>query len=130
MIIEKNSERFVSGGGKTKLRMEDHSVFHTLLNIIFKEAFRATNLTQMGRAPKFFDTAKAIDMPESGLMMWPGYKASAFEYQSGLTLVIDNINKFMSTVTCLERINEIIDTQGRNSQYRINKEFKGKSVIA
>lgn len=89
--------------------MEDHNVFHTLLNIIIKDAFRGTNLKQIGKAPKFFDMKKGINMPESGLMMWPGFKASAFAYQSGITLVIDNINKFMSTVSCLDRINEIFE---------------------
>lgn len=52
---------------------------------------------------------KGINLPDSGLRMWPGFKASAFAYQSGITLVIDNINKFMSTVSCLDRINEIFD---------------------
>jgi len=43
----------------------------------------------------------------SGLQACPGFRASAFNYTSGLTLVLDNINKFISNKTCLERIQEI-----------------------
>lgn len=62
--------------------------------------------------------------------MWPGFKASAFNYQSGLALVIDNINKFMSTTTCLQRIHEIYKMQMKNPESQILREFKGQSVIA
>lgn len=110
--------------------MEDHNVFHTLLNIIIKDAFRGTNLKQIGKTPKFFDMDKGVTLPESGLMMWPGFKASAFAYQSGITLVIDNINKFMSTVSCLDRINEIFERDKKFAQAKILKEFKGKSIVA
>lgn len=128
--IAVSSERFIAGKGKTNLKMEDHNVFHTLLNIIIKDAFRGTKLKQIGKAPKFFDMAKGVDLPESGLMMWPGFKASAFQYQSGITLVIDNINKFMSTASCLDRINEIFERDRKFAQAKILKEFKGKSIVA
>ena len=62
--------------------------------------------------------------------MWPGFRASAFNYQSGLTLVIDNVNKFMSTTTCLFRMTEILKMGGRDPYAQINKEFKEQSVIA
>ena len=41
------------------------------------------------------------------LKMWSGFKASAFQSELGVTLAIDNIFKFMSTTTCLDRIYEI-----------------------
>ena len=110
-----HTERFIAGKGKSNLKMEDHNVFHTLLNIIIKDAFRGTNLKQVGKAPKFFDMDKGINLPESGLRMWPGFKASAFQYQSGITLVVDNINKFMSTVSCLDRIHEIFERDPKNA---------------
>lgn len=110
--------------------MEDHGMYHTLLNIIIKEAFRGTDLKQIGRAPRFFDMNKAVDLPESGLMMWPGFKASAFAYQNGITLVVDNINKFMSTTSCLERIHEIFKKDHKFAQNKILKEFKEKSIVA
>lgn len=97
----------MAGKGQNKVKMEDHKIFHTLLNIIIKDAFRNTNLKQIGKAPRFFDTSKALSIPEAGLKMWSGFKASAFAYESGMTLVIDNITKFMSTRSCLERIYEI-----------------------
>ena len=41
--------------------------------------------------------------------MWPGFRASAFNYQSGLALVIDNVYKFMSTTSVLDRVKEIYE---------------------
>jgi hypothetical protein len=44
------------------------------------------------------------------LQACPGFRASAFNYTSGMAIVLDNINKFISNKTCLERIREIMDT--------------------
>ena len=42
VLIDVESKTFFSG--KTVGKMEDHTVMHTLLNIIVKQAFRETNL--------------------------------------------------------------------------------------
>ena len=89
------------------MKMEDHHVAHTLINIIIKEAFRETHLKQIGKVPRFFDTSKAILIPGADLQVWPGFRASAFNYSGGLAIVIDNVNKFMSTTSCLARIQDI-----------------------
>ena len=47
VLIDVEHKTFFSG--KTVGKMEDHSVMHTLLNIIVKQAFRETNLRQIGR---------------------------------------------------------------------------------
>jgi hypothetical protein len=109
---------------------EDHSVVHTLINIIIKEAFRQTNLRQIGKIPRFFDLTKAMAIQGTDLQVWPGFRASACNYTSGLALVIDNVNKFMSTKSSLERIYEIYETNHKNPQSQIIREFKGQSVIA
>lgn len=44
------------------MKMEEHPVAQTLINIIIKEAFRQTDLKQIGRNPKFFDISKTIDL--------------------------------------------------------------------
>lgn len=63
--------------------------------------------------------------------MWPGFRASAFSYNMGMALVLDNVNKFMSTKTCLDRMYELIKTNPKSEQVSaMNKEFVGASVIA
>ena len=57
-----SSKRFIAGKGKHKIRMEDHKIFHTLLNIIIKDAFRNTDLKQIGKAPRYFDTNKPLQI--------------------------------------------------------------------
>lgn len=44
---------------------------------------------------------KAIDVEGSDLYACPGFRASAFNYSSGMAIVIDNINKFLSNKNCL-----------------------------
>lgn len=63
--------------------------------------------------------------------MWPGFRASAFSYNMGMTLVLDNVNKFMSTKTCLDRMYEIVKHEQKSNHVSImNGEFVGASVIA
>jgi len=130
IIIDAGTKSFFSGNRLNSLKMEDHNVAHTLINIIIKEAFRQTHLRQIGKVPRFFDTTKAIEIPGADLQVWPGFRASAFNYQSGLALVIDNVNKFMSTTSCLQRIHDIMHNSPKNPQQQIVREFKGQSVIA
>ncbi len=114
IIIDAGTKSFFSGNRLNSLKMEDHNVAHTLINIIIKEAFRQTHLRQIGKVPRFFDTTKAIEIPGADLQVWPGFRASAFNYQSGLALVIDNVNKFMSTTSCLQRIQDIMHNCPKN----------------
>ena len=62
---------------------------------------------QIGRRPQFFDVSKPMILGEFALQIWSGFKASAFNSESGITLAIDNIFKFMSTTSCLVKINEL-----------------------
>lgn len=120
VIINAESKRHISGRNVSEFKMEDHAMIHTLLNIIVKQAFRETNLRQIGRQPRFFDVSKAFEIEGSGLQACPGFRASAYNYTSGLTIVIDNINKFISNKTCLERIHEILEApEIRDKQSRI-----------
>ena len=131
VLISVDSKKYLSGKQLTQSKMEDHNILHTLVNIIIKQAFRDTSLRQIGRQPRFFDMSKAIDVPGSGLQACPGFRASAFNYASGMTLVIDNINKFLSNKSCLERIQEILNGEGdtKDKQERVIHEFRFKSVI-
>ena len=88
---------------------QDNDVSQNLINVILKQAFRETNLKQLGRSPRFFDVHNPTDLPDIGLRMWSGFKASAFQSELGCTLAVDNIFKFMSTKSCLQKIKEIRD---------------------
>jgi hypothetical protein len=67
------------------------------------------------------------------LKIMSGFKASVFQSQVGPTLVVDSIFKFMSTVSCLERIREIgFDNRLQRSEFeqRCRNEFVDSSIIA
>lgn len=130
IVISAESKKFFSGKSLENAKMEDHNIIHNLINIIIKQAFRDTNLKQIGKQPRFFDVTKAIEVEGSGLQACPGFRASAFNYQSGIYLVLDNINKFLSSKTCLERIQEIEASEYiKDKRAKIEEEFKFKSVI-
>lgn len=86
---------------------KDNTVAQNLINIIVKQAFRDTTLKQIGRSPRFFDVQNPLILERQQLQIWSGFKASAFNSESGITLAIDSIFKFMSTTSCLQRIYEI-----------------------
>lgn len=130
VLINVESKAHFTGDSLSSAKMEDHHVIFNLINIILKQAFRDTDLRQIGKQPRFFDVSKAIEVEGSGLQACPGFRASAFNYQSGLYLVLDNINKFLSNASCLERIREIqADERIRDKDEKINSEFRYKSVI-
>jgi hypothetical protein len=130
VLINAESKKFFSGKNIATSKMEDHSVIHNLINIIIKQAFRDTDLRQIGKQPRFFDISKAIAVEGSGLQACPGFRASAFNYQSGMALVIDNINKFLSNKSCFERIDEIFNNDFvQDKKGKIIDEFRYKSVI-
>lgn len=43
------------------------------------------------------------------MQIWSGFKTSAYKYQSGCALIIDNCCRFMSTKTVLDKIHDIFD---------------------
>lgn len=112
----------------------ENTVQQSLINIIIKQAFRETDLKQIGKVPKFFDMKSVIDLERSKLRILSGFKASAFQSQLGCTLVVDSIFKFMSTSSCLSRILELKQENQQYSthqwQQRCRMEFSDKSVIA
>ena len=111
---------------------KENDVKQQMINVIIKDAFRSTDLRQIGRSPRFFDTSNPINMVQEGLKIWSGFKASAYQSQLGCVLAIDNIFKFMSTKTCLDRLFEIEKKcHSRHQAEQVAKlEFCGKPVIA
>ena len=41
------------------------------------------------------------------LQVLRGYKASVFMSESGITVAVDTLFRFMSTITCLDKINDL-----------------------
>ena len=103
-----------------------------IINCVINQAFRETNLKQIGRQPRFFDVKNPVDLSNVGLKMWSGFKASALQTVMGCTVAIDNIFKFATTQTVLERIRQIKDKAYDNKEYRqqVCDEFVNKSIIA
>lgn len=130
VIINTDSKTHFNGSTLQSSKMSDNNVVFNLINIVIKQALRDTQLRQIGKQPRFFDISKAISIDGSGLQACPGFRASAFNYTSGLVLVLDNINKFLSNKSCLERIQEILDSELINDKKgKVLEEFKYKSVI-
>jgi len=81
-----------------------------IFNIILKTAFRQTHLKQIGRDPRFFDYERPIRdarLSEMNLQVLPGFKASVYNTEQGLTMAVDTIFRFMSTITVLDKIKQL-----------------------
>lgn len=107
----------------------------TFLNTIFKNAFRQTHLKQIGRDPKFFNYENPIidqKLSQMNLQVLEGYKASVFMTEMGLTVAVDTLFRFESTITCLDKIKELKrNARDENHfQHLIQSEVVGSSVIA
>ena len=89
-----------------------------IINIVIKEAFRQTTFKQIGKSPRFFDIQNPIDLSHLGLRIWPGFKASASQTTTGITLAIDSIFKFITTQTCLDRIGQIYKDSETEEDYK------------
>jgi hypothetical protein len=46
---------------------------------------------------------------ELDMQIWGGFKASAYRYDSGCALILDNCARFMSTKSVLDRVKSIYD---------------------
>ena len=123
LVIDKTTQATVTLDDE--FQNAQNSVSQAIINIIIKQAFRDTNLRQIGKAPRFFDVKSPLNLPRDNLMIWSGFKASAFQSQVGCTLVMDSIFKFMSTKSCLDRMLEMKDESSSEHQWeqRVKLEF-------
>lgn len=113
-----------------------NSVVQGIFNIIFKTAFRQTHLRQIGRDPKFFDYERPVTddkLTAMRLQVLKGYKASVFMSETGITVAVDTLFRFMSTISCLDKIRELKKQAGSNdAKYKqlVTDQVIGSSVIA
>lgn len=73
-----------------------------------------------------------MQFPGTPIKVCPGYRGTAFGYNTGCALVLDTISKFLCSTTCLSRIIEIYDSSKDDAEYQKKtlSEFQYKSVIA
>lgn len=112
-----------------------NSVCSAILNVIIKNAFRKTHLKQIGRDPWFFDYEDPIqddNLRAMKLQVLRGYKASIFITEVGVTVCVDTLFRFMSTITCLDKIYELKRQSNSDKEFmaKIETEIKGSSVVA
>jgi hypothetical protein len=60
IVIDKSSQSIVQLNGE--FSNSANSVSQNLINIIIKQAFRETNLKQIGKVPRFFDVQHPIEL--------------------------------------------------------------------
>lgn len=89
----------------------DCQVYSQILNIIMNQAMQSIEgMVCFGRRPRFFDHTKPIHVKDLNMQIWQGYKSSAYMYENDCVLILDSCNRFMSTKTCLNIIDEIYDS--------------------
>ena len=88
---------------------QDGQAMSQILNVIVKQAMSETGLLQFGHRPRFFDATSPINVSELDMQIWSGFKASAYRYDSGCALILDNCARFMSTTSVLDRVHALYD---------------------
>ena len=117
LVIDKEGEYIVN---TADINSSDRSAcisMSQILNLIVKQAMSETGMIQIGRFPRFFDHERPLIVPQMKIQIWKGFKFSAYKYSDSCALILDDCCRFMSTESCLDRINSIydyIESQGNN----------------
>ncbi len=74
------------------------------LNKIVKKSLYDQKYKQIGRLPKFFNTAEKKSLPQFELDMWPGYTCQVKCVHDGFFLNVDTSTKFLQQRTVLDLI--------------------------
>lgn len=75
---------------------------------------------------------KAIPVLDTGLLACPGFRASAYQYSSGLTLVMDSVTKFIQTKTIMDVMKEWFHGEfpkKPSDQDEVKAFFKGQTFV-
>ena len=107
--IDREGEYVVNTQDINSPDRRDGQAMSQILNVIVKQAMSETGLLQFGHRPRFFDSKSPIIVKELNMEIWGGFKASAYKYDSGCALILDNCARFMSEKTVLHRVNDIYD---------------------
>jgi aubergine len=94
----------------------DHFCWY--LNILIKLQQKNLGLKQLTNKPTFFNSDQAIDLPNIGLSIWNGYKATINTISSRQLLCMDICSKIINTKNVLDAIEEVKE---RNPDLRRKK---------
>lgn len=92
--------------------------FNWYLNILIKMQQKALGLKQLTNKPAFFNSDHAIELPQIGLNIWNGYKATIIRINTTMTMCMDICSKIINTKNVLDAIEEIHE---RNVDFRRKK---------
>lgn len=109
LVIDKDGEYTVNTQDIHSADRRDGQAMSQIINVIVKQAMSETGLLQFGHRPRFFDSSKPMVVNELNMEIWGGFKASAYRYDSGCALILDNCARFMSTKSVLDRVKAIYD---------------------
>ena len=138
-LNQKSFTILVSAASETTVALDDtfknadNTTAQNLINVVIKQAFRETEMRQIGRRPHFFDCSNPRDLKDMQMRILQGFKSSCLMTQIGCTFVVDSIVKLISTKTCLKRIQELEQAANGNPkrwQQLCREEFQGKSIIS
>jgi hypothetical protein len=110
--------------------MDQHPVALTFVNLLIQKIMRQGTLQQVGKAPRFFNPEEKLTINDNEfgtLDVLNGYKASSYIYNSGIFIVLENINKFIRKESCLDKIQELISE--RYNQQEIDEFFSERTIL-
>ncbi|OMJ81439.1 hypothetical protein SteCoe_18117 [Stentor coeruleus] len=126
----KNEEPFIitsTGRDSTEYKLTIHYTntieqgsdqFNWYLNILIKIQQKALGLKQLTNKPAFYNSDQAVELPQIGLNIWNGYKATINRINTTMTMCLDICSKIINTKNVLDAIGEI---QERNTEFRRKK---------
>lgn len=109
LIVDADGSRAVNTSDIDNPNRDDTQAMNQILNVIVKQAMGQTGLLQIGNRPRFYDSSSSQVIRELEMQMWSGFRAAAYKYASGCSLIIDTCSRFLSTKTVLDMINSIYD---------------------
>lgn len=140
LIVDADGSHVVNTSDIDNPNRDDTQAMNQILNVIVKQAMGQTGLLQIGNRPRFYDSSSSRVIQELEMQMWSGFRAAAYKYASGCSLIIDTCSRFLSTKTVLDMINSIYDDHVHSDQVTaddiarfqdaVRSKFVSQSVIA
>jgi aubergine-like protein len=102
-----------------------------MFNIIFKRCLMHCKLVEFGRDRAYYDFEQMHNMPNYGLKIAPGYKASLDIYASKLLLCTEVTHKLFNFSTVKQEMEEFFKNKNSNDSYkqRCMERFVGLTVM-
>ncbi|OMJ79243.1 hypothetical protein SteCoe_20796 [Stentor coeruleus] len=97
---------------------EGSDQFCWFLNILIKMQQKALGLKQLTNKPAFYNSDQAVELPQIGLSIWNGYRATVTSIGPVMTMCMDICSKIINTKNVLDAMEEIRE---RNPELRRKK---------